>query len=185
MKKTMLSVTERFNSINVIILIYLMFLPTNSSEIQYRTKWASEKHHDLWCYRCDTMVDGESCLDLHGNHTWMNMKCSKDQKKCQVRRISMSTSTDEITGKPHLWLLQRNCSESCEPGCIVIGERTKLHSCITCCDEHNFCNSGSSAQSIYLSVVILGLVLFRIMDTSLKNFFFVSFRTERIFDKLF
>lgn len=65
----------------------------------------------------------------------------------QVKRISVSTSTEDTTGKPKLWLLQRDCSENCEPGCIIIGERTKLHSCITCC-ENSFCNSGSGAEAI-------------------------------------
>ncbi|KAK9881905.1 hypothetical protein WA026_018100 [Henosepilachna vigintioctopunctata] len=137
--------------------------PEESSEVQYKTKAASEKHHDLSCYRCDTMVDGEGCLDLHGNFTSMHMKCSREQKKCQVRRISMSTSTDEITGKPKLWLLQRNCSETCEPGCIVIGERTKLHSCITCCDEHNFCNADSSAHIYSVSIILILLVQINVL----------------------
>ncbi|XP_066156292.1 uncharacterized protein [Euwallacea fornicatus] len=117
-----------------------------TSETQHRTKAASEKQHDLWCYRCDSMVEGEKCLDLAGNYSYLHQKCGKEQKKCQVRRISMSTSTEEVTGTPKLWLLQRNCSETCEAGCIVIGERTKLHSCITCCDESNFCNFGSGAS---------------------------------------
>ncbi|KAJ8911664.1 hypothetical protein NQ315_014023 [Exocentrus adspersus] len=123
----------------------------DAGETQHRTKAASEKQHDLWCYRCDTMVDGDRCLDLIGNFSHMHAKCTKEQKKCQVRRISMSTSTDEITGKPKLWLLQRNCSEVCEPGCIVIGERTKLHSCITCCDEHNYCNADSGSYKVPFS----------------------------------
>uniref|UniRef100_A0A6P7GN84 Uncharacterized protein LOC114340115 isoform X3 n=1 Tax=Diabrotica virgifera virgifera TaxID=50390 RepID=A0A6P7GN84_DIAVI len=117
-------------------------------ETHHKTKGATEKQHDLWCYKCNTMVDGERCLEMDGNnYTSMHHKCSREQKKCQVQRISMSTSTDEVTGKPTLWLLQRNCIESCEPGCIVIGERTKLHSCITCCDEHNYCNAGNSAPA--------------------------------------
>ncbi|CAG9769261.1 unnamed protein product [Ceutorhynchus assimilis] len=124
----------------------LMVEAIHSSETQHRTKAASEKQHDLWCHKCDSMLDGEKCLDLTGNYSYLHQKCSKDQKKCQVRRISMSTSTEEVTGKPKLWLLQRNCSETCESGCIIIGERTKLHSCITCCDEHNFCNAGNGAS---------------------------------------
>nr|XP_023012816.1 uncharacterized protein LOC111502884 [Leptinotarsa decemlineata] len=122
-------------------------------ETHHKTKAATEKQHDLWCYRCDTMLDGERCMDLGENYTAIHHKCTKEQKKCQVRRISMSTSTDEITGKPKLWLLQRNCSEMCEPGCIVIGERTKLHSCITCCDEHNYCNAGSGSDKIRFALV--------------------------------
>lgn len=58
----------------------------------------------------------------------------------------MSTSTEDVTGKPKLWLLQRNCTKSCEPGCIVVGERTKLYSCTTCC-ETSLCNSGSGSES--------------------------------------
>ncbi|XP_060523805.1 uncharacterized protein LOC132700472 [Cylas formicarius] len=139
----------------VLVLVVLVPLLTpavtgalHSSETQHRTKAASEKQHDLWCYRCDSMVDGDRCLNMTGNHTNMHTKCGKDQKKCQVRRISMSTSTEEVTGRPMLWMLQRNCSETCESGCIIIGERTKLHSCITCCDEHNFCNAGNGALNL-------------------------------------
>lgn len=72
----------------------------------------------------------------------------------QVKRISVSTSTKDTVGKPKLWLLQRNCSENCEPGCIIIGERTKLHSCITCC-ENSFCNSGSGAEKITIAIIFL------------------------------
>ncbi|RZB40790.1 uncharacterized protein BDFB_009942 [Asbolus verrucosus] len=147
---------------SVVVVTGKLLITDSSEQQQHRTKAATEKQHDLWCYRCDTMVDGERCLDLVGNYSYMHTKCHKEQKKCQVRRISMSTSTDEITGKPKMWLLQRNCSETCEPGCIVIGERTKLHSCITCCDEKNFCNAGSGCVAfelgfwnLYLPLVVI------------------------------
>lgn len=68
----------------------------------------------------------------------------------------MSASTEDITGKPKLWLLQRNCTKTCEPGCIVIGERTKLHSCTTCC-ENSFCNVGNgSRRSTGVDTVLKG-----------------------------
>lgn len=57
---------------------------TDSSETQHRTKAASEKQHDLWCHKCDSMIDGEKCLDLSGNYSYLHQKCSKEQKKCQV-----------------------------------------------------------------------------------------------------
>ncbi|XP_019875506.1 uncharacterized protein LOC109603450 [Aethina tumida] len=151
----------------------------HGGETQHRTKAATEKQHDLWCYKCDNFNDGDRCLDLQGNHTSMHTKCTKEQKKCQVRRISMSTSTDEIMGKPKLWLLQRNCSETCEPGCIVIGERTKLHSCITCCDEHNYCNAGSGAappMQPALPVFCLSLgatIILRFLSISVFNSFLI------------
>ncbi|XP_057668668.1 uncharacterized protein LOC130901360 [Diorhabda carinulata] len=147
----------------------LTFISTceNVSEMHHRTKGATEKQHDLWCYRCDTMLDGERCLDVEGNNnSYLHHKCTREQKKCQVRRISMSTSTDEITGEPKLWLLQRNCTESCEPGCIIIGERTKLHSCITCCDEYNYCNAGGGAspnRHISCAVLVTSFAILRIV----------------------
>ncbi|KAL1491581.1 hypothetical protein ABEB36_012156 [Hypothenemus hampei] len=116
------------------LLQFICVIAIRTVETTHKTRWANEK--ELWCHRCDSMADGEHCSNVSENHTQLHHKCSKEQKKCLVRRISMSTSTEEITGKPSVWLVQRNCTENCEPGCIVIGERTKLHSCITCCDEH-------------------------------------------------
>lgn len=55
-----------------------------SSEHHHRTKAASEKQNDLWCYRCDSMSDGDRCQDLQDNSTSLHMKCSKEHKKCQV-----------------------------------------------------------------------------------------------------
>ncbi|XP_050312755.1 uncharacterized protein LOC126747884 [Anthonomus grandis grandis] len=131
----------------ICILYSFLAIDVYCGETYHRTKAASEKHHDLWCHKCDSFIDGNKCVTLSGNHSFLHHKCTREQKKCQVRRISMSTSTEEVTGKPKLWLLQRECVETCEGGCIIIGERTKLHSCITCCDDHNFCNSGSGGTS--------------------------------------
>lgn len=58
----------------------------------------------------------------------------------------------------------RECAETCEPGCIVIGERTKLHSCIMCCDEVNYCNFGSGSIhyrcvfKLLFGMLVLGIV---------------------------
>lgn len=111
-------------------------------------------------------------LHNHWNIVTINInKISQLHFLLQVRRISVSTSTDEITGKPKLWLLMRECADACEPGCIAIGERTKLHSCITCCDESNYCNYGSgAAKHRFILKFPLSFVLFSIVQGPLKQF---------------
>lgn len=59
-------------------------LDFGNSEHHHRTKAATEKQNDLWCYKCDSMSDGERCQDLQDNSTSLHMKCSKEHKKCQV-----------------------------------------------------------------------------------------------------
>jgi hypothetical protein len=60
----------------------------------------------------------------------------------QVKRYSYSIINGNSTSQPvkRLWSLQRNCAIKCEPGCIVIGERTKLYACTVCCDT-DLCNT--------------------------------------------
>ena len=54
--------------------------------------------------------------------------------------------TENFTLSQRLWSLERKCShQKCEPGCLVIGERTKLHSCISCCNE-SLCNTNNSVN---------------------------------------
>lgn len=120
------------------------------TDSEHRTKAATEKLPTLVCYRCNTMTDNEKCLDLHDNSTSFHANCSDDSRICQVKRISMTTitKTGEVTGNPKLWMLQRNCTGTCDPGCIIIGERTKLYSCTTCCEE-SYCNHGNSASSFH------------------------------------
>lgn len=64
----------------------------------------------------------------------------------QVKKFSYTTSTENSTSSPKLWSLERNCTNKCEPGCIVIGERTKLYSCTTCC-ETSLCNIGTGTAN--------------------------------------
>ena len=56
-----------------------------------------------------------------------------------------------------MWGLERNCTNKCEPGCIVIGERTKLYSCTSCC-EKSLCNTGT-ARAADLSLKELEFLL--------------------------
>ncbi|CAH0558657.1 unnamed protein product [Brassicogethes aeneus] len=62
---------------------YLLVPKKTEASETHRTKAATEKQHDLWCYKCDNMADGERCLDLQGNYSSLHTKCNKEQKKCQ------------------------------------------------------------------------------------------------------
>lgn len=72
----------------------------------------------------------------------------------QVKRFSYTTSTENSTTGLKMWALERNCTKHCEPGCIVIGERTKLYSCTSCCTDP-LCNYGSGAQQIVYNTASL------------------------------
>lgn len=54
------------------------------SETPHQTKEAREKQHDLWCHKCDSMFDGDKCLNLTHNSSSLHHKCSKEQRKCLV-----------------------------------------------------------------------------------------------------
>ncbi|XP_076375480.1 uncharacterized protein LOC117219454 isoform X1 [Megalopta genalis] len=111
---------------------------------EHKTPQASERVNDLWCYQCDTMEDGERCSNLTGNYSAFEHKCTGDKRTCMVKRFSYTTSTENSTSSPQTWSTERNCTSKCEPGCIVIGERTKLYACTACC-EQSFCNIGTGA----------------------------------------
>lgn len=136
----------------VIVWSYIAFNHCQA-EGEHRTKAATQRVADHFCYRCDSMFDNKcaNISDLNRTNDIHNItiKCAHDQRFCKVKRISMSTSTEDNIGVPKLWLLQRNCSKNCEEGCIVIGERTKLRSCTTCCDT-DYCNDGNGMQPIKL-----------------------------------
>lgn len=140
-----------------IIIVCSVIIMHCQADGEHRTKAATQKVADHFCYQCDSMLDKrcENISDVIKTPEMMNfqLKCAHDQRFCKVKRISMSTSTEDNIGIPKLWLLQRNCTKNCEEGCIVIGERTKLRSCTTCCDK-DYCNDGNGIQTIKLNPVM-------------------------------
>ncbi|XP_013108136.1 uncharacterized protein LOC106087589 isoform X2 [Stomoxys calcitrans] len=116
----------------------------------HRTQAAQERINDLKCYKCDTMDDGELCVDvLASNATNFIHKCEGEEFICMVKRFSYTTSNENSTSSPKMWSLDRRCAVNCEPGCIVIGERTKLYACTSCC-ESSMCNTGKGSASSVL-----------------------------------
>ncbi|GAB0092146.1 uncharacterized protein DMENIID0001_071190 [Sergentomyia squamirostris] len=107
-----------------------------------KTPAAAAKMNDLWCYTCETMEDGELCINVsEKNHSLMIKRCKADEFSCMVKRFSYTITTENSTTPQQMWSLQRNCASNCESGCIVIGERTKLYACTSCC-EKSLCNTG-------------------------------------------
>ncbi|XP_048260912.1 uncharacterized protein LOC125384871 isoform X2 [Bombus terrestris] len=123
---------------------------------EHRTHAASERANDLWCHQCDTMEDGERCANLTGNFTTFGHKCTGDKRTCMVKRFSYTTSTGDSMSSPQTWSVERKCTDKCDSGCIVVGERTKLSACTTCC-EKSFCNIGTGAPN---DLTIRGIDLF-------------------------
>lgn len=93
------------------------------------------------------MVNGEECVDLNGNHSSLIKKCKSDEFICMVKRFSYTTSTENTTQPQKMWSLERKCTNVCEAGCIVIGERTKLYACTSCCETNSLCNIGKGSAS--------------------------------------
>lgn len=57
---------------------------------EHRTHAATERANDLWCYQCDSMEDGEQCVELHDkNQTSLVKKCKGDKRICIVRNNNL------------------------------------------------------------------------------------------------
>jgi len=54
---------------------------------EHRTNAAAERSNDLWCYQCDSMDDGDRCINLTdniGNSSTFKHKCINDKRMCMV-----------------------------------------------------------------------------------------------------
>ncbi|XP_055608779.1 uncharacterized protein LOC129756050 [Uranotaenia lowii] len=135
----------------ILAIVFVGFLEAGLSQYLtntvHKTPAAAEKANDLYCYNCNATEDGESCIELSGNNASFVKKCFADEFICMVKQFSYTThaSNSNVT-EPKLWSLERKCVSTCEPGCIVIGERTKLYACISCCTDL-LCNVGKAGSA--------------------------------------
>ncbi|XP_034250232.1 uncharacterized protein LOC117650742 [Thrips palmi] len=115
---------------------------------EHRTAAAAERANDLRCFVCESMdpLYGHSCVHAPATLKQFEKRCRDDARICMTKRFSYTTSTENTTSEPRLFSLERNCTSKCEPGCIIIGERTKLYACTECC-ETNQCNTGNGARA--------------------------------------
>ncbi|XP_076368280.1 uncharacterized protein LOC143255845 [Tachypleus tridentatus] len=115
------------------------------------------------CYFCSTIFDGESCLTLPTNVSRsLQRVCGPDEMFCTVLRIDYGPTGEDAS----FWSIERNCTNHCQEGCVVLGEKTKLYHCRSCC-HGNLCNSGDHAPPIALPSHYLIYVLFAIAVVSI------------------
>ncbi|KAM3967150.1 uncharacterized protein ACR2FA_011485 [Aphomia sociella] len=124
------------------------------------TSAAARPNNELWCYRCLAEVPEDKCADLRQNNSALIHKCHNDRRVCMVKRFSYTTSNENSTTALKMWALERNCTKHCEPGCIIIGERTKLHACTSCCTT-SLCNhdSGTNRRTFDILAATVTLIL--------------------------
>lgn len=145
--------------------IFLAVASQSLTNTIHKTQAASEKRNDLRCYACNSMESGDMCIEniTQVNNSNYTKKCRDHEFICIIKKFSYTTSTENATSSPKLWSLERNCTANCESGCIIIGERTKLYACTSCCNS-SYCNSGTG-QSFrllpsWLSIVLVILLIF-------------------------
>ncbi|KAL0832622.1 hypothetical protein ABMA28_000819 [Loxostege sticticalis] len=157
------------NKMRCVVLLALSFLTREGRcdllrDSVHVTSAAARPNNELWCYRCLAEVPEDKCADLRQNNSALIHKCNNDRRICMVKRFSYTTSTENSTTGLKMWALERNCTKHCEPGCIIIGERTKLHACTSCCTT-SLCNYDSGAPwrpvaaLTSLVTIVLALIL--------------------------
>lgn len=117
------------------------------------------------------MENGEMCVDnITANYSTLMKKCRDEEFTCMVQKFSYTTSTENATSSPKMWSLERKCTAHCESGCIVIGERTKLYACTSCC-KTPFCNSGrgTGAQMASFQIWLLFVLILPFYSMSYGN----------------
>ncbi|XP_053687094.1 uncharacterized protein LOC128736631 [Sabethes cyaneus] len=158
----------------ILAIVFMRFLDTGLSQYLtntvHKTPAAAEKVNDLWCFSCNATEDGENCIELIGNNASFTKKCFGDELICMVKQFSYTTHTSNSNvSEPKLWSLERKCTNVCEPGCIIIGERTKLYACTSCCME-SMCNTGKARSSSMFAHFYAGWMLV-LLTLSITRFF--------------
>jgi len=97
----------------------------------------------LSCHVCHSFSEGSKCIHLAANSSTFSTPCHDNQTACMVKRFSY---TENATSPSSIWSVERNCSKKCEPGCLILGERTKLYVCTSCCNQPS-CNIGNGVSS--------------------------------------
>lgn len=137
------------NSDSFCIVFFFALADTQSlTNTIHKTQAAAERPNDMWCYACHSMEFGGMCVEnITSNYSSFMKKCKDDEFTCMVQKFSYTTSTENATSSQKLWSLERKCASNCESGCIVIGERTKLYACTSCC-KTPYCNTDRGAAKL-------------------------------------
>lgn len=96
--------------------------------------------------------------------------CFDDENFCSiVSVVRIEFVNDNLISK--FWAMERNCSKSCNTGCMLIGERVRLRVCSQCCRTPN-CNMGSGAtwrNHILLNVHHMIMITLAFVFITLSN----------------
>ena len=70
------------------------------------------------------------------------------EPNCVQVQIYKTTSTVNSSAAPaeRIWSVERQCAMTCDPGCLTVGERTKIIKCVSCCSQ-DLCNFGDGAAT--------------------------------------
>jgi len=102
--------------------------------------------------------DGED----HYHHHWSSnnnngfagfpQQCRSENHVCSVRKFAFSVSNGTGHAPMKTFAVKRNCTaeDKCVPGCVVMGERTRIYVCSTCCKK-DLCNTGNDAVPLTIT----------------------------------
>lgn len=97
-------------------------------------------------------------------------ECAADEPYCMVRSVvRFEFVGDDIQSK--FWMLERNCSRSCNNDCMLIGDRHRLRLCNSCCATPD-CNLGSGVSGLPVGgglTLVLSLALLLVLAVSHEN----------------
>lgn len=187
-RKFNLKFTHRFDSdfFRLIFFTHSLFVvsPAEAQSLTntiHKTQAAAERPNDMWCYACHSMDSGDKCVEnITANYSSFLKKCKDDEFICMVQKFSYTTSTENATSSARMWSLERKCAAACEAGCIVIGERTKLYACTSCC-RTSYCNidrggakystrPAHPVETVLISLFVMTLAKFLLAEPMLPNF---------------
>ncbi|XP_015784254.1 uncharacterized protein LOC107361841 [Tetranychus urticae] len=123
---------------------------------------------NLSCYSCSSLED-PYCLNVtNATQDYLSKECRSKEKMCSVTRIEYENS--DHTGTV-FWALERKCSSSCIQGCIILGERTRLHYCSSCCSD-DLCNTNSMSIDLKMNnlLIVTAIMVHAIFELSLNLF---------------
>lgn len=130
MKETFKNIVFLLHCSHGVLFIQISAEAQSLTNTIHKTQAAAERKNDMWCYACHSMEYGDMCVEnITSNYSSFLKKCKDDEFICMVQKFSYTTSTENATSSQKLWSLERKCATTCEAGCIVIGERTKLYAC--------------------------------------------------------
>ncbi|KAG0710307.1 hypothetical protein GWK47_023084 [Chionoecetes opilio] len=107
----------------------------------------------LTCWSCSANTHGQDCYDLDLENKTLAKTCSPEEPFCTVNRIWYVV---EAGAEPRNFSVNRTCALACTPSCVVIGDRTKIHSCASCCTT-SYCNIVNSASARPLASIPLAV----------------------------